>query len=409
MVSLDFAGMAISAFFILFVLSKKKRKKADLLLLLINLTIIGLLLVDALFQRRLTPLVFLLLNSIPLFLLPLFLVFALETLQEHIHHHGRWILLFLPALATTAYIGSDLFIFQHYDQSRLEHLYNHPTLAYHLLCKGFPVVFILAFVWLIKRLRTYAVTIKDSYSFIDPIELSWLTNSTWVYLIITVLSLLGFIASQLQILPISSHTVCTVIGILLFFAIFYVSFHGIHQFTATEYYGDPGARAGDPGARAGDQGARARSAPQNDKSQSNSIHSDPNPAGKYKTSALSDSERKIIFEKVILLFEGKKVYLEPKLQMSDVATALNISPHNLSQTINTIFGRPFYDFVNSYRVRHLQRLLEDPLQQKFTILALGFESGFNSKASLNRVFRQETGLSPTEYLARHQVQQVSAL
>lgn len=395
MVSLDFAGMAISAFFIFFILSKKKRKKADVLLLLINVNIIGLLLVDALFQRRLTPLVFLLLNSIPLFLLPLFLVFALETLQEHIHHHGRWILMFLPALATTAYIGSDLFIFHHYDQSRLEQLYNHPTLAYHLLCKGFPAVFIVAFVWLIKRLRTYAVAIKDRYSFIDPIELSWLTNSTWVYLIITLLSLLGFIASQLQLLPISSHTVCTVIGILLFVAIFYVSFHGIQQYTATEYYGDPEVTV--------------RTAPSNVKSQSNSSPSDANPASKYKTSALSERERKAIFDSVVLLFEGKKLYLEPKLQLSDVATALKISPHNLSQTINTITGRPFYDFVNSYRVRHLQRLLEDPLQQKFTILALGFESGFNSKASLNRVFRQETGLSPTEYLARHQVQQVSAL
>ena len=40
-------------------------------------------------------------------------------------------------------------------------------------------------------------------------------------------------------------------------------------------------------------------------------------------------------------------------------------------------------------------------QKRFTILALGLESGFNSKASLNRVFKEETGLSPREYQLRH--------
>jgi AraC-like DNA-binding protein len=392
MFSLDIAGIAISVFFILFILSRGKMKKTDLLLSLINVGIIALLVVDAMFQRRLTLSVFMLLNVIPVYFFPLFLIYALEILQEKVHHRGRWVLLFLPALITSAFIGSDLFLFHHYDQAQLERLYNYPTLGYHLLCKGFPIVFIVAYLRLIKRLRKYAANIKDSYSFTDPIELNWLIRSTWIYIVITVLSLLGFITSQLQILPITSHLVCSVIGILMFFAIFYVSFHGIHQYTVADYYGE--------------------------KKPFGNIITDINPTSKsddiatqikYKTSALTDAEQEVIFKSLIRLFDEKKLYLEPKLQLSDVADALNISTHNLSQTINATTGKPFYDFVNSYRVRHLQKLLEDPSQQKFTILSMGFESGFNSKASLNRVFRQETGLSPSEYLQRRQPDQVSAL
>lgn len=390
--TIDTAGIAIAAFFILFILSRRKLKKTDLLLSLINLGIIALLVADAMFQKRLTRTVFLLLNIIPLYFYPVFLIYVLEILQEEVHHRGRWILFFLPALITSIYIGSDLFIFHHYNQAQLEHLYNSPTLGYHLLSKGFPVVFLVAFVWLIKRLKIYSANIKDRYSFIDPIELSWLTKSVWAYIFITIISLLGVVTSQLQILPITSHAVCSVVGFFLFFAIIYVSFHGIQQYTIAHYYGEKIASS----------------------NMLTNVHAasdilDTNAPIKYKTSTLSDSEQQLIFEKVIQLFEEKKLYQEPKLQLSDLADALNVSTHNLSQTINATTGKPFYDFVNSYRVRHLQKLLEDPSQQKFTILSMGFESGFNSKASLNRVFRQDTGLSPSEYLERHQLRKISTI
>ncbi|HVZ96073.1 MAG TPA: helix-turn-helix domain-containing protein, partial [Chitinophagaceae bacterium] len=377
--------IAISLFFTLFILVKNKRKRADSLLLLNNLAIIGLVLADAMFLRQLTPLVFFLLNIIPLYLFPLFLIFALETIQDTIHYKGRWIFLFIPALLSTAYSGLDIFIFHGYDQAQLDHLYNYPTLIYHLLFKGFPVVFIAAFIWLIRRLKNYTRKIQECFSYTEPIEVSWLISSTWIYLFITLLSLLGFIASQLQILPISSHFVCSVIGTLLFFAIFYISFNGIRQYTIAEYYGKDISSTIPP-----DEGGPSTRFP------------DKSPTAKYKTSSLSDIEQKVIFEKLIRLFEEEKVYAESKLQLSDVAEALHVSSHNLSQTINTATGKPFYDFVNGYRVRELQSLLEDPTKKEFTILSLGYESGFNSKASLNRVFRQHTGLSPSEYLMRNQ-------
>ncbi|MEO1714801.1 MAG: helix-turn-helix domain-containing protein, partial [Bacteroidota bacterium] len=71
--------------------------------------------------------------------------------------------------------------------------------------------------------------------------------------------------------------------------------------------------------------------------------------------------------------------------------------HVLSQVINQETNGPFYDFVNRYRVKHLQELLLDSQKGHLTILALGYESGFNSKASLNRIFKQHVGLTPSQY------------
>jgi AraC-like DNA-binding protein len=43
-------------------------------------------------------------------------------------------------------------------------------------------------------------------------------------------------------------------------------------------------------------------------------------------------------------------------------------------------------------------MLNDPNNLRCIILALGLESGFNSKASLNRIFKYFTGLTPKQHL-----------
>ncbi|HAM97612.1 MAG TPA: AraC family transcriptional regulator, partial [Marinilabiliales bacterium] len=42
--------------------------------------------------------------------------------------------------------------------------------------------------------------------------------------------------------------------------------------------------------------------------------------------------------------------------------------------------------------------LENYNSNKETLLGIAFESGFQSKASFNRVFKLKTGLSPSNYI-----------
>ena len=115
---------------------------------------------------------------------------------------------------------------------------------------------------------------------------------------------------------------------------------------------------------------------------------------KYQTSSLKDEEMHDILHKITRLFGSEYLYTDTDLTLHDLAKQLDVTTHNISQTINSKAQQSFSDFVNAYRVEHLKQLLTDPTMQGYTILALGMESGFNSKSSLNRVFKQHTGMTP---------------
>ena len=87
-----------------------------------------------------------------------------------------------------------------------------------------------------------------------------------------------------------------------------------------------------------------------------------------------------------------------ELTLTELAKALDVHPHYLSQAINTFEGKTFYDYVNTLRVEEFKRLVALPESKKYTLLALALDCGFNSKTSFNRNFKSVTGLAPSEYL-----------
>jgi AraC-like DNA-binding protein len=94
---------------------------------------------------------------------------------------------------------------------------------------------------------------------------------------------------------------------------------------------------------------------------------------------------------------SKKPYINNELNLYDLANFLNVSSSYLSYILNTCLDINFYQFVNKYRVEEAQRRIKNNDAQKFTLLTIAFESGFNSKASFNRIFKNITGLTPSEY------------
>ncbi|HWA39961.1 MAG TPA: helix-turn-helix domain-containing protein, partial [Gemmatimonadales bacterium] len=79
------------------------------------------------------------------------------------------------------------------------------------------------------------------------------------------------------------------------------------------------------------------------------------------------------------------------------AAETGMSPHNLSEVINTRGGKNFYDFVNTYRAEEAMRRLRDPKYANLTILAVAADSGFNSKSVFNAFFKEHTGQTPSQY------------
>ncbi|MBS1530927.1 MAG: ABC transporter permease [Bacteroidetes bacterium] len=95
--------------------------------------------------------------------------------------------------------------------------------------------------------------------------------------------------------------------------------------------------------------------------------------------------------------EVNRFYLDPELNLNSLAEKLGLSVHELSRIINTALKKSFHDFINEYRARDVARKMRDPAYDHLTLLGIAYDSGFNSKTSFHRIFRQMTGKSPAEY------------
>ena len=92
-----------------------------------------------------------------------------------------------------------------------------------------------------------------------------------------------------------------------------------------------------------------------------------------------------------------RLYEDAELTLTTLAIKLNIHPHDLSRIINVGLEKNFNDLINEFRVREVARKMHDPAYDKFTLLHIGYESGFNSQRTFNRVFKEMTGKTPIEY------------
>lgn len=124
---------------------------------------------------------------------------------------------------------------------------------------------------------------------------------------------------------------------------------------------------------------------------------------KYQKSRLSDQEAEEIFSRLKKYLAEEKPQLNPELKLDDLADALDVHPNHLSQVINSKEGKNFYDLINELRIREFIARMSDPESTQFTILAVAFDCGFNSKTSFNRNFKKHTGQTPSEYLKSAQV------
>jgi AraC-like DNA-binding protein len=98
------------------------------------------------------------------------------------------------------------------------------------------------------------------------------------------------------------------------------------------------------------------------------------------------------------LMERDKVYQEPSFSRADLARELGVSESTLSRIINRTFGKSLPQLINAYRVEDAKALLQNP---GIAIHVVAKESGFNSVASFNRIFRDSTGITPSAWRGAH--------
>lgn len=118
---------------------------------------------------------------------------------------------------------------------------------------------------------------------------------------------------------------------------------------------------------------------------------------RYAGSKLSNSDEKHLADQLKKHIDSSKSYLNPDLTLSQLATEIGISSHILSQVINGQFNLNFFDFVNQYRVEEFKQRIVNPNYEKYSLLGIAFDCGFNSKSAFNRIFKKSTNLTPSQY------------
>mgnify|MGYP006363483611 FL=1 len=93
-----------------------------------------------------------------------------------------------------------------------------------------------------------------------------------------------------------------------------------------------------------------------------------------------------------------KLYLNPKLTITDVATAIGTNKTYLSNYLNNTLNTSFFDYINTFRINEACRIIEMmPERGRKSMSVVAQKSGFNSLSSFNRYFVKLKGISPKSY------------
>ncbi len=119
---------------------------------------------------------------------------------------------------------------------------------------------------------------------------------------------------------------------------------------------------------------------------------------KYKKSGFSAEQTKQLFDRLEELTKREKLYENSDITLIELANRLEVPPNYLSQAINSQTNETFYHYINKYRIEAFIQKIELKQHLQYTILALAYECGFNSKSTFNKYFKNHTGKSPSEYI-----------
>ncbi|MDE5420007.1 helix-turn-helix domain-containing protein [Labilibaculum sp. DW002] len=143
---------------------------------------------------------------------------------------------------------------------------------------------------------------------------------------------------------------------------------------------------------------------------SNSDNENKNPIEKEQKTELNSPEKKRyaksgvnkemaeeIYSKLNELMPNKNLYKQENLTLSELAKQLNVHPNHLSQVINEKEEKNFYNYINSLRIKEFIRLASQQKNEKFTLMSLAQDCGFNSKSTFNKHFKAYTQKTPSEF------------
>ena len=214
----------------------------------------------------------------------------------------------------------------------------------------------------LRVIQRHKQTIQDKFSFqSEMVTLSWLRRVSFIFIITYLVLIINLLAGNIALELFATSHYIPAIG-LTFFS-FSLSYYGFDQPALFE---------------AGRQ------------KQMNSL-ADEN---------LDPDKRRQYQAKLIEHLETAKPYLDPELTINALSDEVKLPRHYITAILKQDLGKNFFTLINDYRLEEIKRRLADRADRKTPVLQLAMESGFNSKSSFNSLFKQSTGMTPSEYRAQ---------
>ncbi|MEL6845761.1 MAG: helix-turn-helix domain-containing protein, partial [Bacteroidota bacterium] len=116
---------------------------------------------------------------------------------------------------------------------------------------------------------------------------------------------------------------------------------------------------------------------------------------KYANRSISETDANDQLIRLDRLMQEQQLYKNPRLKLKDVANALALSSHQLSQLLNEKLGQSFPTYINERRVAAACALLGR--SDHLTMEGVGYEVGFSSKSSFYATFKKLKGMTPAQF------------
>ncbi len=391
------SGIVITFFLTIILIGKKGKNQSDKILAVwLAFTCLHFTLFYLFISGAFVKFPYLLGFEIPLPLLygPFLYLYA-DSLTHDKRIDARSLLHFIPAFALYLYLIPFFLL----SAEEKIYVFQHEGIGYEALLRFnlFAIIVsgITYIILTLLMLRRYQKNIENEFSNTDKINLNWLRYLTYGTSAIWLVIIIGF----------EDKWIYTTAA----FYVFFLGYFGIRQvgIFSNQHAHPPGNTT------APANPTKAATVTNDDtqewkpaatiSSEEKLMTTDATEKTKYQKSTLSDADGKRIHEQLTVLMAKEALFRNPELNLGEVARQLDVHPNILSQVINSFEKKSFYDYINGQRIAEFKRLAVHPDHKQYTLLALAFDCGFNSKTAFNRNFRKATGITPSEFLNRQQV------
>jgi AraC-like DNA-binding protein len=107
------------------------------------------------------------------------------------------------------------------------------------------------------------------------------------------------------------------------------------------------------------------------------------------------------FERIVFYIETERPYLKTDFSLHDISKALDIPRIRVTNCFNKELNTPFPTYRNKLRVAHAISLLRAGAHLTTSIEGIAERSGFKSKSIFYAAFKEEYGMTPTEWMKKN--------